>query len=420
MSEEREGWRECADPVELAAAVAARVEVQRNWGYDWQPGTNNETAEQFAGCTKANLRYRVPASWSWSPEPPAPDDLVSRARRHAETHPESRELIEELVAAAPPERTRDGDLRERIARAAAGGYMRVPIVALDGMYLGPPWIDVADAVLAVLPPQPADEGAGPSGPPWYLALDVWMALGGDSNAFEAWAHHEDDRRTWGDAWAQIVAAVGGSRMEGDRNPPPGTILDLPSYQWVRESPAPSPVPPWPDGVLRDAANRLRWIANSGYIEDPGIKRIIRSWADELDATLVPPWPGAVLSGLCDEDGVPTWLAQAGQVRGEQVRRRSDFVWVDNDQMVAHFDTVWVEVRAPRPVAVPETERVQLGVAVVGGLLAICREGGTLDLGRGDVRIHTENGALVASTSESMFTVEIDADGTVEVLKDGDR
>ena len=96
MSESKK-WRECADPVELAAAVAARVEVQRNWGYDWQPGTNNETAEQFAGCTKANCRYRVPASWSWSPEPPAPDDLVSRARRHAETHPESRELIEELL-----------------------------------------------------------------------------------------------------------------------------------------------------------------------------------------------------------------------------------------------------------------------------------------------------------------------------------
>lgn len=65
-------WRECDDPDELAAAVADGVEVQRNWGYDWQPGTNNETAEQFAGCTKANCRYRVPASWSWSPEPPAP------------------------------------------------------------------------------------------------------------------------------------------------------------------------------------------------------------------------------------------------------------------------------------------------------------------------------------------------------------
>lgn len=184
------------------------------------------------------------------------------------------------------------------------------------------------------------------------------------------------------------------------------------------TPTPSPVPPWPDGVLRDAANRLRWIANSGYIEDPGIKRIIRSWADELDATPVPPWPGAVLSGLTDEDGVPTWLAQAGQVRGEQVRlRHLDDEWatwatLDGDQ--------WVEVRAPRAVPEPETERVQLGVAVVGGLLAICREGATLDLGRGDVKIHTENGALVASTSESMFTVEIDPDGTVEVLKDGDR
>ncbi|MBK6857514.1 MAG: hypothetical protein IPG97_13455 [Microthrixaceae bacterium] len=232
MSEERDGWRECADPVELAAAVAAGVEVQRNWGYDWQPGTNNETAEQFAGCTKANCRYRVPASWSWSPEPPAPDDLVSRARRHAETHPESRELIEELLE----------ELLEAVVR-----------------------------------------------------------------------------------WACFAA--------------------------------PPPVPSWPDGVLRDAANRLRWIANSGYIEDPGIKRIIRSWADELDATPVPPWPGAVLSGLVDEDGVPTWLAQAGQVRGEQVRRRSDLVWVNNDQMVAFSDTVWVEVRDPRAVPEPETERV---------------------------------------------------------------
>ena len=125
MSERMDGWRYCDDPAELAAAVADGVEVQRNWGYDWQPGTNNVTAEQFAGCTKANCRYRVPASWSWSPEPPAdvptgaerylaerladpeyraayeaaaPDDLTTRARRHAETHPESRELIEELLA----------------------------------------------------------------------------------------------------------------------------------------------------------------------------------------------------------------------------------------------------------------------------------------------------------------------------------
>lgn len=80
MSERMDGWRYCDDPAELAAAVADGVEVQRNWGYDWQPGTNNETAEQFAGCTKANCRYRVPASWSWSPEPPT--DVPTGAERY--------------------------------------------------------------------------------------------------------------------------------------------------------------------------------------------------------------------------------------------------------------------------------------------------------------------------------------------------
>ncbi len=177
--------------------------------------------------------------------------------------------------------------------------------------------------------------------------------------------------------------------------------------------APPPVPSWPDGVLRDAANRLRWIANSGYIEDPGIKRIIRSWADELDATPVPPWPGAVLSGLVDEDGVPTWLAQAGQVRGEQVRRRSDLVWVNNDQMVAFSDTVWVEVRAPRAVPEPETERVpwweardRLGLAgdpfvEVGS----DDEGPWVRVVEGGTKLHSP----------------VDPDGTVEVLRqDGDR
>ena len=245
------GWRECADPVELAAAVAAGVEVRWNnpgWPGAWGQSTASSEAS-FAAAMRGGNRYRVPASWSWSPEPPAPDDLVSRARRHAETHPESRELIEELLE----------ELLEAVVR-----------------------------------------------------------------------------------WACFAA--------------------------------PPPVPSWPDGVLRDAANRLRWIANSGYIEDPGIKRIIRSWADELDATPAPPWPGAVLSGLTDEDGVPTWLAQAGQVRGEQVRRRSDLVWVTNDQMVAFPDTVWVEVRAPRAVPVPETERVPwweaVGRELVDGLMGV--------------------------------------------------
>ena len=182
--------------------------------------------------------------------------------------------------------------------------------------------------------------------------------------------------------------------------------------------APSPVPPWPDGVLRDAANRLRWIANSGYIEDPGIKRIIRSWADELDATLVPPWPGAVLSGLTDEDGVPTWLAQAGQVRGEAVRlRHRDDEWatwatLDGDE--------WVEVRAPRAAPEPETERVPWYRAM----------GRTLPYGEllGDIvqaypSADSPGGIYVEYELPERNTTgnphRDDADGTVEVLKDGE-
>ncbi len=167
-----------------------------------------------------------------------------------------------------------------------------------------------------------------------------------------------------------------------------------------------------------AANRLRWIANSGYIEDPGIKRIIRSWADELDATLVPPWPGAVLSGLVDEDGVPTWLAQAGQVRGEAVRlRHRDDEWatwatLDGDE--------WVEVRAPRAAPEPETERVPWYRAM----------GRTLSYGEllGDIvqaypSADSPGGIYVEYELPERNTTgnphRDDADGTVEVLKDGE-
>ena len=190
MNETKTEWRDCADPDELAAAVAAGVEVLRMRGGGWVPSALTHR-DDFAWFLTHGTRYQLPASWTWSPEPtPEPDEL-----------------------------------RERIARAAAGGYLRVPIVALDGMYLGPPWLDVADAVLAVLP---------------------------------------------------------------------------------------TPLP-------------------------------------------VPPWPGAVLSGLCDEDGEPTWLAQAGQVRGEQAR-----IWHGEQWGKPHgswADSRWVEVRAPRAVPEPETERV---------------------------------------------------------------
>ena len=266
MSERMDGWRECADPVELAAAVAAGVEVLcvAVDGRTWETGC--EDSESFRRCMANGCRYRVPASWSWSPEPPAPvtgDDL-------------------------PP--------------------------------------DGCEAVWL-----PTD------------VVDEWVGL---------------PTTDYPPSLAQARATIYACREAQARR---GT------------TPAPPPAPPWPDGVLRDAANRLRWIANSGYIEDPGIKRIIRSWADELDATPAPPWPGAVLSGCVDEDGVPTWLAQAGQVRGEQVRLMAGSeMWMTCSRGWSAIR--WVEVRAPRAVPVPETERVPWWEAndreLVDGLLCV--------------------------------------------------
>jgi len=133
---------------------------------------------------------------------------------------------------------------------------------------------------------------------------------------------------------------------------------------------------------------------------------------------VPPWPGAVLSGLVDEDGVPTWLAQAGQVRGEQVRSWHGSGWV----AATHSRYAWVEVRAPRAVPEPETERVPWYRAM----------GRTLPYGEllGDIvqaypSADSPGGIYVEYELPERNTTgnphRDDADGTVEVLRrDGDQ
>ena len=150
----------------------------------------------------------------------------------------------------------------------------------------------------------------------------------------------------------------------------------------------------------------------------------RRMADAVLAVLPPqptpppalPWPGAVLSGLVDEDGVPTWLAQAGQVRGEQVRSWHGSGWV----AATHSRYAWVEVRAPRAVPEPETERVPWYRAM----------GRTLPYGEllGDIvqaypSADSPGGIYVEYELPERNTTgnphRDDADGTVEVLKDGE-
>lgn len=62
--------------------------------------------------------------------------------------------------------------------------------------------------------------------PRFAQLDVWMALGGDPLDFERWRDHP--RRSFGDAWAQLMAAVQGDviGLLRDTNPPAGELVDL--------------------------------------------------------------------------------------------------------------------------------------------------------------------------------------------------
>ena len=137
-------------------------------------------------------------------------------------------------------------------------------------------------------------------------------------------------------------------------------------------------------------------------------------------SLVPPWPGAVLSGLTDEDGVPTWLAQAGQVRGEAVRlRHRDDEWatwatLDGDE--------WVEVRAPRAAPEPETERVPWWEAVEDDRDVTAAQGGPTFSAWLRLRDPEGDWWLVVNGCTDLATAykqKIAPDGTVEVLKDGE-
>ena len=239
MNETKTEWRDCADPDELAAAVAAGVEVLRMRGGGWVPSALTHR-DDFAWFLTHGTRYQLPTAWTWHPEPPATDEL-----------------------------------RERIARAMFdrdGFAVRWDEASVNTTAR---YSRLADAVLAVLPKPPDGCEAV------FLPTDV--------------VDH-------------YVSA----------EPPAG--------RWERQA-----------SFVVNACREAQARRGTATTTPP-----------------VPPWPGAVLSGLTDEDGVPTWLAQAGQVRGEQVRGWRDMAWYRPD---GHSSDTWVEVRAPR--AMPERVPVTL-------------------------------------------------------------
>ena len=134
----------------------------------------------------------------------------------------------------------------------------------------------------------------------------------------------------------------------------------------------------------------------------------------------PPWPGAVLSGLVDEDGEPTWLAQAGQVCGEQVRACTSVPWLPN---TSYGEDEWVEVRAPRAVPEPETERVPWWESV--GRVVRDATGREAQILRADVgdgagpSVYAYHDQEPGAALRRLYA-PVNGFGTVEVLKDGDR
>jgi len=76
------------------------------------------------------------------------------------------------------------------------------------------------------------------GIPRYAMLDVWMALGGDPQAFDRMM--AEDRRTDADTWAQLLAVIARrwDALLADTNPPPGPEFDALVVALVATDPDP--------------------------------------------------------------------------------------------------------------------------------------------------------------------------------------
>jgi len=76
------------------------------------------------------------------------------------------------------------------------------------------------------------------GIPRYAMLDVWMALGGDPQAFDRMM--VEDRRTDADTWAQLLAVIARrwDALLADTNPSPGPEFDALVVALVGADPTP--------------------------------------------------------------------------------------------------------------------------------------------------------------------------------------
>lgn len=346
MSETK--WRECNDPEVLAAAVAAGVEVQVKayQAGEWRQ-TRQTTASGFLDGMSHGHRYRVPADWQPAPEPPADES-------------------------DPPE------VKRRTRR-------EVTVDFIEGTRTIREWVN----------------GGGVNGPSLCEELDAWL---------DYWGGWTPDVIPADEASAAARTDDAAPREAVDRS----TVSEEGMVTGGKDSGSPVTAPEPPADDLRERIkttlmdNDHPTLAKS--IEGSHYDRMADAVLAVLPAPPVPPWPGAVLSGLVDEDGQPTWLALAGQVRGEQVRCAWGAPWFDSGYY-HQGDNRWVEVRAPRP----EPERVSAVSALADGLMV--NDGNGHFFSPSHARPNGD-GSVSLVRADELQAALIAPDGTVEVLRGG--
>lgn len=120
----------------------------------------------------------------------------------------------------------------------------------------------ADAFIDQINGAPAAPSEGDGRPPVHLLLDIWQAMGGESEDFHPWWAADP---SFPDRWSQIVAAVAGNfdALAKDTNPPAGDLLPL--ARDFHGQPL-TPAAPLPPGVHRAPDGRLWWTHGYGWPE----------------------------------------------------------------------------------------------------------------------------------------------------------
>jgi len=240
--------------------------------------------------------------------------------------------------------------------------------------------DEADELRAILErgQAPAAPSEGDGRPSVHLLLDIWQAIGGESEDFHPWWAADP---SFPDRWSQIVAAVAGNfdALAKDTNPPAGDLLPLARDFHGQPLTAAAPLPP---GVHRAPTDELLCRG----IDLP------EGWAFYGPPETI---------GASDDESRPWWD------------------WRDREADVRTGDA-WYRVRPVPPV--PEPEKVPWAEAIWNKrLIARTFEGREPFVA---MFVDDATGTEFAATLEKIITdgdgyEPIDADGLVSVLPLGD-